>query len=235
MTAPAVWFVYHVTKTGGQTIRNHLRGALGPSAHLHLGRWDPDDEPVGAEVLADRDLEDVRVVTGHRVVRSLMPAFSPRPVNDVLVLRHPGDRIVSHWRHNNHRRGLQGREPLTFDEFSTSRGTEPMVREVARRIPGERRRRRMLDAALHALTTVRFVTVVEDLDLVLPRLLEAMGLPGEVPPRANRAGIDYPADDPPDGAEVAAWVARNPGDLVLYRAARERTASTLRLLAGSGP
>jgi hypothetical protein len=54
-----VWFLYHVPKTGEQTLRNHVRSRLDAEAHVHLGRWSATDPPVGraiwAEALEDAD------------------------------------------------------------------------------------------------------------------------------------------------------------------------------------
>lgn len=230
MTGDPIWFTYHVPKTGGQTLRNHLRTELGPDAHVHLGRWGPEDAFVDVDVLERTRLADVRAITGHPLTARQAAHFGGRAVHEVLILREPGQRLVSHLNYRNWRRSLRGQPAVTFGEFARGEGRDPMTASVGR-ILGEERRRFRLDAILHAMTRLTVVSVLEDLDRVTPPLLSAMGLPPRLPVRSNRDGVDFPRSVTPSRDELDAWRRRNPEDMVLYMAARQLTERSMDRLA----
>lgn len=230
MTGDPIWFIYHVPKTGGQTLRNHLRTELGPGAHVHLGRWEPDDAFIDVDVLERRRLGDVRAITGHPLTAGQATRFGGRTIHEVLILREPGQRLVSHLNYRNWRRSLRGQPEVTFEEFARGEGRDPMTASVGR-IVGEERRRFRLDAILHAMTRLTVVSVLEDLDRVTPPLLTAMGLPPRLPIRSNRTGVEFPRSASPSNDEVDAWRRRNPEDMILFMAARQLTERSMDRLA----
>jgi len=219
---PPAWFIYHVPKTGGQTLRNHLRAALGPTAHRHLGRWEPWDAPVDGSVL-EQDTDGVLAVTGHPLRREHRLRFPDRAVHEVLILREPVARIVSHFAWHSWVRTQLDRPPVDLERFlDRTIGQDPMTRTVAW-IVGEDRPRYWLDAALHAIDAMTVVTTVESLDMVAPRMLAAMGLPPVVPDRANRSGHEIPSAPMPSPSDLEGISSRTHQDAILYRAALRLT------------
>lgn len=187
----------------------HVIPTVGPSAREHLRQ-------AHAEVL-------------DSVERSMTGRFPDARVNEVLVLGDPLARLVSHWRFACWSRPKQGRPTPDFREFIDQQFRDPMTAWVARLV-WEHRRRAAVDAALYALEGMTVVTVVEDLDRVTPWLLAAMGLEGELPSQANRAGIHDDAPDPPDAGELERALERLHGDVILHRAAAARTAVSIERL-----
>lgn len=227
-----VWFLYHVPKTGGQTLRDHLRSELGPTRHVHLGAWEPGDERPDADALLRACTSETVAVTGHALTRNAGAQFPGRPVREVLVLRDPVERILSHYRYRQWRLAQLGRGPEDWQHFiDRVVGRDPMTRWVARFV-GEQRPRRALDAALHALRSMTVVTTTDELDGVLPSVLAAMGLPQIVPARSNRTGVEIPVGDGPTPAILELLDARTREDAVLHRAAVRLTARSVQALLG---
>jgi hypothetical protein len=171
-------------------------------------------------------------VTGHALTRAAGEHFPERLLREVLVLRDPVERIVSHYRYRNWVLAEGGKAPVAWQHFiDRVVGHDPMTRWVARFV-GEQRPRRALDAALHALRSMTVVTTTDELDGVLPPLLGAMGLPPIVPARSNRTGVEVPVGEGPTPAILRLLAARTREDAVLHRAARELTARSLQTLLG---
>ncbi len=122
-----VWLIYHVPKTGGQTLRYHLRQELGSEGHAHLGRFEPHLPLFTTDDLAGPAADDVRVVTGHPVSRATGRLFPEARILDVLVLRDPLARVVSHWMFQTELRRRKGRPPRSFVEFASRLGPNPMT------------------------------------------------------------------------------------------------------------
>lgn len=215
-----IWLVYHVPKTGGQTLRYHLRRELGPEAHIHLGRFERDLPLVTVDDLSGPAATSIRVVTGHPVVRAMGGLFPGSLIHDVLVLRDPVDRVVSHWMFQAEFRRRSGKPPRGFSEFVAWLGPNPMTRQVAE-IVGETRPDRALDAALLGLDRITVVGTLDRLDELMPPLLAAMGLAPVLPPRTNRSGHEIPLLARPPQDELDAWLRTNRGDTILYAAARQ--------------
>jgi len=229
-----VWFFYHVPKTGGQTLRNHLRATMGTDEHLYLGRWTFEEPRPVVDDQLRAGAPSARVVTGHPLRREHASWFPSRPLREVLVLREPVARIVSHYSYRTWALAQQGRPPEDFERFvQVVVQRDPMTRWVARFV-GEGRSRRRLDAALHALAGFTAVTDIEALDTVVPHLLGAMGLPPVVPERANRSGQEFDALPELDSDMLDDLRERTREDEILHRAAvrlTDRTIETLDRLA----
>jgi hypothetical protein len=234
-SCPDAWMIYHVPKTGGQTLRNHFRQELGPAAHVHVGRWEILDPLPSVDDVLTGDTTGVRVLTGHAVTRALIDRFPGRKVHEVLVLRDPVERILSHIRYRNWSRAQLGKGPEDFERLLKHIvRRDPMTRWVAGFV-GEQRSGYRLDAALYALRGMTVVTVVEHLDRVTPHLLAAVGLPPTVPPRANRTGVEIPAGEALDEAKIEILRRRTQEDQILYHAALGLTERSIHSLAALAP
>lgn len=221
-TARPVWFLYHVPKTGGQTLRRHLDRVLDMTRHVHLGRREPELPKVTAEAAFAGGTTAIDVVTGHELARSHAEHFPDRPVREVLILRDPLERMLSHWNYSTEARRRQGRGPRPWDRFAATHGPDPMTRLVAGMM-GESRPEHRLDAALYGLESIEVVGTLDRLDEIAPLLLAEMGLPATVPARANRSGVEIPRLTPPSVEVQQEWIRSNRQDAILFEAARQRT------------
>ena len=99
----SIWFSYHIPKTGGQTLRNHLHTTLGEDGYLHLGKWDVGDRTVRPEDPAEVD-QTVRAsmsaVGGHPLHRRHRSLFPNRELREVIFVREPARRLGLHHKHH---------------------------------------------------------------------------------------------------------------------------------------
>ena len=237
-TTEDLWLVYHVPKTGGQTLRNYLREQLGPEGHVHFGRWEPEDELPDSSMIArlpQAQRDQIRASTGHRVTREVATMFPGRQVRELLVLRRPVDRIVSGYHFRNSRRVRRGADPLSFTEFIEWLGPNSMTKWVARFF-GEDREQHALDRSLYELNRVTVVWPLEDLDDIVEDWLATLGISG-MPPRANRLGHEITPSVAPTEEELRRVWEENLEDEVLYRACvnrKDKSMANLQMLNDAG-
>lgn len=228
-TARPVWFLYHVPKTGGQTLRRHLDRALDTTRHVHLGRREPELPLITAEAAFAGGTTAIDVVTGHHLARSHAEHFPDRPVREVLILRDPLERMLSHWNYSTETRRRRGGEPRPWERFAANHGRDPMTRLVAGML-GESRPEHRLDAALYGLESIEVVGTLDRLDEIAPLLFAELGLPATVPARANRSGVEIPRLTPPPNEMQQEWIRSNRQDAILFEVARQRTQSSIERL-----
>lgn len=231
-----LWFVYHVPKTGGQSIRDHLAAQLSHGVdYVHLGKWDRAAALTEADIEAMSEVErtKVRALSGHPVRRSFARHFPDRPLREIAILREPAARIVSHYNFNQTMRDRRGEPVIGFEEFLDGLPTNHMTTLLAKCF-GIDRPRRHLDDVLHELGRLWLVGRTENLDELLPLLLEGMGLRPDRLGRSNVTGvtIDRRLELTPDLA--AELRRRNPTDVKLYAALERLERSSIERLAAAG-
>ncbi|MAL52409.1 MAG: hypothetical protein CL991_07160 [Euryarchaeota archaeon] len=229
MTSP-IWFFYHLPKTGGQTIRDHLHAGLGSEGYLHLGKWDRD-RPLGfddvAAMSADQ-LAGLRAIGGHPLTVKFHSLFADRSKREIVVVREPAARIVSHYNFSNTMRERRSEPLLDFEEFLTSQTNRQTIALVHRF--GLPRSRQLLDKVLYGLTRCAFVGRTDDLDQTLPLLFGAIGISSEVKGRSNVTGETINRYVELTPSLSARLQAENPLDVMLYSAVgRLQDASVSRL------
>lgn len=228
MTTP-LWLLYHVPKTGGQTIRDHLTKYWRRGIDFdHLGRWDRaaplsiDD----IERLAPTERDELRLLSGHPVNRELTKLFPGRTVRELVMIRDPARRTISHYNFSMTMRTRRGEPVVSFEEFVENLGVDFMTRFLARRV-GHQQRIRALDAVLYELSQFWLVVRTEQLDTFLPMLLDDLGLPPVVPERTNVTGSTIDRYIDPEPQLLAELRERNPCDMMLYRAVEHLEAAYL--------
>ncbi|GJM37529.1 MAG: hypothetical protein DHS20C19_08960 [Acidimicrobiales bacterium] len=218
-----IWFVYHVPKTGGQSIRDHLVTQLTHEAdYLHLGKWDREKPLTIDDVAALSEVEraKLRAISGHPVTRPMARFFPGRALREVVILREPAARLVSLYNFNMTMWARRGEPVIGFEEFLDGLPTDQMTAKLTGCFGFERLRFR-LDDLLYELSKLWFVGRTENLDALLPLLFAEMGVATKPTGRSNVTGvhIDRRLELTPDLA--AELQARNPTDVKLY-AAMER-------------
>ena len=225
-----IWLFYHLPKTGGQTIRDHLHAGLGSEGYLHLGRW-YRDRPLGFDDVAAMSADQLvclRAIGGHPLTVKFHSLFADRSKREIVVVREPAARIVSHYNFSSTMREHRNMPPLDFEEFLTSqtnRQTIALVRHF-----GLPHSRQLLDKVLYRLTRCAFVGRTDDLDQTLPLLFGAIGISSEVRGRSNVTGETINRYVELTPSLSARLQAENPLDVMLYSAVgRLQDASVSRL------
>lgn len=85
---PPVYFLLHVPKTAGQTIRMHLRAHCSPGTFVEPNRRRA--LPSGAEAVGR-----VRVLSSHWLASSMERPFAGREIRRAILLRDPVEQLVS--------------------------------------------------------------------------------------------------------------------------------------------
>jgi hypothetical protein len=215
MTEP-IWLIYELPDTGGKWLRMLLAEQLEQGrdllhvlggAHDRSGALDPDD----LRHLETKRLDQVRVVIGDRVDRSLTELFPGRRVREAVILRNPAERLVSHYNrfHFVRKRRRKDEAVPSFDEWYERQGAESMVRWLGERLSVDA----TPTAVLEALAAMDFVSTTEDMPKTVPALLRAIGIepsPARAGTAANEPALEL------DGELRARLEAENPNDHLLY-------------------
>ncbi|MDW3220454.1 MAG: hypothetical protein R8F63_17735 [Acidimicrobiales bacterium] len=232
-----IWFVYHVPKTGGQSIRDHLASELTHEVdYLHLGKWDRP-EPLTIDDLAamsDAERAELRAISGHPVERPMAQFFPGRPLREVVILREPAARLVSLYNFNMTMWAQRGKAVIGFEEFLDTLPPNQMTAKLTGCFGFERLRFR-LDDLLYELSQLWLVGRTENLDALLPLLFAGMEVSTELAGRSNVTGvhIEKRLELTPDLA--ADLRARNPTDVKLYAAVERLERACIARLRGAGP
>ena len=167
-------------KTGGQTIRDHLGAGLGLDRYLHLGRWNRD-EPYTFDDVAAMSAEQragLHAVGGHPLNFEFDALFPDRLKKEIIVLREPAARIVSHYNFTSTMRERRGEPPLDLEAFITEHANF-QTRAILTRF-GLRHPMKPLSDALHRLTRCAFVGRTVDLDDTPPDPALIRKIPREI-------------------------------------------------------
>jgi hypothetical protein len=183
--------------------------------------------------MSESERESLRSIGGHPLNREFTDFFPNRQIREVVVVREPASRLVSHYNFSMTMRSRRGQSIVSFEEFVDSEPDNFMTQFLAKRL-GETRPWHYLDHVLYELTKFWLVARTESLDVVLPHLFGGMGLPAEVPARSNVTGItiDKHAELTPNLADQIRQ--QNPQDVMLYAALPRFEASFLRRQAITG-
>lgn len=228
-----LYFLYHVPKTGGQSIRDHLDRHLERDRDfLHLGKWDRtrplDFDDVKA--MSDPDRARLRTIGGHPLTRAFREFFPDRAIREVIFLREPASRLVSLHNFQATMAENRGDAARSFEAFLEATPPNSMTSFAAKVLQPPTTGVALLAGVLAELSRVWMVGTVESLDQLGPPLFDAVGIPVSGFSRSNvtGAGIRSHVTLTPDLADELAEA--NPLDVMLYRAARRLERETLERL-----
>jgi len=183
-----------VPKTGGKTISDNLRWHLQRDRdYLHLRvtakRRQRQTAFEVVESLDPASRKQLLAIIGHPVSRRFVELFPDRPVREVVFVREPAARIVSHYNFRVNTALRRKKEAPTFEKFLERIGPNAVTRFLSERLGVATNGPSQLSDLLQELAKFWMVGVTENLDQRLPTLFNAMGLPADVPPRGNVTGI----------------------------------------------
>jgi hypothetical protein len=217
-----IWFFYHLPKTGGQTLRDHLAQEIGRNTgYLHLGKWDREMEFGREEVAAMDPAERDRLtaIGGHPLCNDYRDFFPDRAVREITFIREPAARIVSHYNFNCTMMARRGQPAPPFEAWLGDKPANLQSTRLAQ-VLGMSRKPLNFSKTLHALQRFFFVGTTENLDRMLPLLLGSMGLNAVIPQRSNVTGgsITKFLDPTPD--LLTELRSRNSLDVMLHEVAK---------------
>lgn len=185
-------FVYHIPKTGGQTIRDHLGQQLIRGEQFEfLGRWnrgDHFDHEAVLDAAARRPPGELVALGGHPLHRALITRFPGRPLREVVFIRDPAARIVSHYNFSMTMKERSNAPIVPFDQYVEQYTRNGMTRFLAPRL-GVKDSPHRLDAILAELSKFWLAGRTESMDRLAPRLFADMGLAPVTPRRSNVSGV----------------------------------------------
>jgi hypothetical protein len=228
----SLYFVYHMPKTGGQTIRDHFDSHLVRGRDfLHLGRWDRDASR-GIDDVAALDPErraGLRAIGGHPLTREFAAFFPDRGIREVVFVREPAARFVSHYNFRCTMLRRDGRPLVSFEEFMAEFSPNVMTNFLVKAL-GIRPHRVQLSALLAELANMWMVGTTESMDVLAPALFAGMGIDPLVPVRSNETGdgIERHLTLTPELAEAIRTQAEE--DVLLFDACRHLELRTMERL-----
>lgn len=224
-----LYFVYHIPKTGGQTIRKHLQTHLETSGNLLFLGKGARDRPLtreDIERLMPSELEGISVVCGHPLERSMSDLWPDRPLREVMFAREPAERTVSRFNFDSAMRAKRNMPMQDFAEFFDSQQSNPMLAFAANRL-GVARGRDRLSEVIAALSSFWMVGTTQTIDLLSPKLFAALGIADTKPRRANISGADFPKVLSLTSEITDLVHQRDTGDLALFEACKQMESATL--------
>lgn len=194
----SVYLLAHLPKTGGTTINVHLSEHLEwDEEFIHLGGWGDhrrrSERRPPLDERSPEQLSRVRVVSGHDVDAATHLLFPDAEARHVTILREPAARLVSMY---NYRMSAPDARVVPFEAWYDEVPSNPATGWLRRRFA----RGLSFPDLLDALRGFWFVGTTEHLDVDLPFLFAAIG----VPPGHDRKrvagggdgleGLDFPDD-----------------------------------------
>jgi hypothetical protein len=232
------WLLYHIPKTGGTSISQHLREELEASrTFMSVTLQDRPDSLRPDEVRRAplHELERIRVFQGHGVGRFIADLLPDDAFSEMVVLREPAARIISHYNFRASPASLQPIGDLTFESFLLTFPPDFMLRFLCSRL-GYPVNSRSLDRIIHDLAGMYALTTV-DMDAAIVAVSRSLGVSTKAR-RRNVTGIDFPARLVPDPELIQRLRQLNPLDAILFEAVRDmapRSIARLRALDKEAP
>jgi len=213
------WLLYHIPKTGGTSISQHLGAELGTGYQSVTIEERPGSMTPG-EVNASppERLAVIRVFHGHGVGRFILDRLPRGPISELVVLREPAARIISHYNFKVARQALGRNQSISFERFLLQTPPDFTLRFLCTRL-GYPVDARALDRVIHALSGMYVLTTTE-VDAAVKALSRAFGIP-DIAPRRNVSGVDFPIQLEANPELVERLRQLNPLDTILFETARE--------------
>jgi hypothetical protein len=195
--------VMHVPKTGGQTLRDHLRAKLVfHSEFIHLGPYgESRAKQLGLSPWEERPAEErakARVILGHKAnitTKDLVPGA--RVAKYCGMLRDPAARMVSHFNFNVEYKWVRaGKDAPAWDWWYRGQKRNFMCRWIKEQFALESMEglsdEALFDDVTRLFETFWLLGVVEHFDAFADALFADIGIESVRNSRVNAAGEDYP-------------------------------------------
>lgn len=213
------WLLYHIPKTGGTSISQHLQESLGQkfmsvTLEQRAGSFTSSD----VRAASPSRVQGVQVFAGHGVGRFLHEVLEGSVFAEMVVLREPAARMVSHYNFVVGSPCTNRDSSLSFQSFLAQFPPDFMLRFLCTRF-GLPVNARSLDRVLHNLAGMYTLTTSE-VDAAIAELSRILGIHPKAA-RRNVSGIDFPVRLESDPALIRHLRQLNPLDVMLYEAARD--------------
>ena len=170
-------------------------------------------------------------VGGHPLYRHHAALFPGRPLREVVFIREPAARVVSHYNFSTTMRLRNGRPVIPFDQYVAEYPANQMTNFLAKRL-GIAKSQHLLNSVFAELSSFWLVGRTESLDQLAPRLFGDMGLEPVMPRRSNVSGLTIERHVTLDPDLVEQLRHHHPHDVMLHRAAARFEAAYLERHAG---
>lgn len=216
-----VYMFLHIPKTGGSTLRRHLRTQIRPVERFCA--YNRQDFNKGAAFFDEpgraANWKAARVIAGHYVNDSLDQRVGDREIRYITVLREPISRVVSqyNWSFRDAEED-DGTLPQPLEKWLQTPGRWNMqARSVVKtflQMPWESVRKmpedELWDIASKTLRDFWLVGQLENLETSMAPLFDALGIPGKITQKQKVAGVHYAKrlQNSPEVAEILAPTCR---------------------------
>ncbi len=221
------WLSYHIPKTGGSSLTDHLRNQLAPRGEFCSVTLEQRENQLVLDQVCNfpkSEIKKIRVFQGHGVSRVIANLLPQEKFSEMVFFREPASRMISHYNFRMSSHSMKPTNGMTFRSFYQSFPQNFMLRFMCVRL-GIPVNARALDRLIYELSGM-FSFTMDDVDQVVPILSGLFNISPEAP-RRNVGGLDFPIKLVADEDLISHIRLQNPLDSILFEAVKELSQTSL--------